>query len=221
MTSPPDESRYQRNRHPWGAHELILREVANGTSVLDVGCATGYLGEALQRKGCRVRGLDSDAHAVAIATPLYEDVRTLDLEAADDLPWPERSFDVVVCADVIEHLRNPERALRMVRRYLAPTGRLVLSVPNVAHVSVRVPLLFGRFAYQPTGILDKTHVRLFTFRTATELTESSGFHVDRLIGASDHFGALLAHLGKAARLARGLLAYNIIVVATPNDESDA
>jgi 2-polyprenyl-3-methyl-5-hydroxy-6-metoxy-1,4-benzoquinol methylase len=215
VTSRSVESRrYQRNFQPWGAHELILREVPSGTAVLDVGCATGYLASALRARKCRVWGLDRDADAVAVAAPMYEDIQTLDLDECDRLPWPERFFDVAVCADVVEHVRDPGRALGLVRRYLVPGGRLLLSVPNVAHASVRIPLLFGRFNYRSSGILDDTHVRLFTFRTADALAESAGFRVERLIGASDRLGGVLARLGKAARPVRGLLAYNIIVVAT-------
>jgi len=206
-------SPYRRNRCAHGTHEVLLRQVPAATTVLDVGCSTGYLGEALRARNCRVWGVDRDAAAVAEAKASYEGVCVVDLDECDELPWPERSFDVVLCGDVIEHLRDPARALRLVRRYVSPGGRLVLSVPNVAHVSVRLPLLVGRFEYRRSGILDETHLRLFTFRTARTLVESSGFAIDRVLGGSDHFGALLERFGAAACIVRGLLAYNIIVVA--------
>jgi 2-polyprenyl-3-methyl-5-hydroxy-6-metoxy-1,4-benzoquinol methylase len=192
---------------------VLLRQVPAASSVLDIGCSTGYVGDALRARNCRVWGVDRDAAAAAKAKASYEEVYVLDLDECDGLPWPEISFDVVLCADVIEHLRDPARALRLVRRYVSPRGRLVLSVPNVAHVSVRLPLLVGRFEYRRSGILDETHLRLFTFRTARTLVESSGFAIERVLGGSDHFGALLDRLGVAAYLLRGLLAYNIIVVA--------
>jgi 2-polyprenyl-3-methyl-5-hydroxy-6-metoxy-1,4-benzoquinol methylase len=214
--SQTDWPRYRRNEHPHGTHEVLLRQVPHGSSVLDVGCATGYLADPLRAQGCRVWGLDSDADAVAKARAeaAYEEVFTLDLEECEELPWPDQRFDVVLCADVIEHLRDPAHGLRLVRRHVASGGRLVLSVPNVAHASVRLPLLVGRFEYRRSGILDETHVRLFTFRTARALVESCGYEVDRMLGGSDHFGGLLDRLGGAARLVRGLLAYNIIVVAS-------
>jgi 2-polyprenyl-3-methyl-5-hydroxy-6-metoxy-1,4-benzoquinol methylase len=204
---------YRRNRRAYGTHEVLLRQVPAASSVLDIGCSTGYVGDALRARNCRVWGVDRDAAAAAKAKASYEEVYVLDLDECDGLPWPEISFDVVLCADVIEHLRDPARALRLVRRYVSPRGRLVLSVPNVAHVSVRLPLLVGRFEYRRSGILDETHLRLFTFRTARTLVESSGFAIERVLGGSDHFGALLDRLGVAAYLLRGLLAYNIIVVA--------
>jgi 2-polyprenyl-3-methyl-5-hydroxy-6-metoxy-1,4-benzoquinol methylase len=212
----PVASRYRRNYRRYGTHELIVRQVPPASVVLDVGCAAGYLGEPLRGRGCTVFGVERDPAAAAVArTSSYEDVRTLDIDRTDELPWPEHSFAVVVAADVFEHLDDPAHALRLLRRYLAPSGQLILSLPNVAHLSVRVPLLFGRFTYRPTGILDETHKRLFTFRTARELVESCGFQSERLLGASDRFGGLLQSLGPAAPLVRGLLAYSIVIVATP------
>jgi hypothetical protein len=105
----------------------------------------------------------------------------------------------------------------VLRNYVRSDGRIVVSVPNVAHASVRIPLLLGRFAYRPTGILDETHLRFLTFKTAHELVESSGFDVQRLLASSNHFGALLQVPG-ARRLLRGILGYNCIVVATRSDQ---
>jgi methionine biosynthesis protein MetW len=207
-------SRYRRNLHRYGAHELILRQVPPGSSVLDVGCATGYLGEALVERGCRVWGIERDEDAAAVAASSYEEVHVVDLDLCDSLPVPEQFFDVVLCADVLEHLREPERGLRLVRPHLAPGGSIVVSLPNVAHLSVRLPLLLGRFEYGPSGILDRTHARLFTFRTARELVTSCGFDVNSELGASDRFGGLLHALGPLRRPLRGILTYNIVMVAT-------
>jgi 2-polyprenyl-3-methyl-5-hydroxy-6-metoxy-1,4-benzoquinol methylase len=206
--------RYRRNTHRYGTHEVILGHVPAGSTVLDVGCATGYLGAALAAHGCRAWGLDQDAGAVLVAKPWYEEVRAIDLEECDELPWPARFFDVVLAADVLEHLRDPQAALRLLHGSIRPGGRLIVSVPNVAHLSVRVPLLLGRFNYRTTGILDETHVRLYTFKTAYELVDSCEFEVESLVGASDHFGALL-QLPGASRLLRGTLAYNVVVLAKP------
>jgi len=208
-----DSFPYRRNTHRYGTHEVVLRSVPSDSTVLDLGCATGYLGAALKARGCRVWGLDRDPAVVALAESCYEDVRTIDLDECAELPWPEHLFDVALAADVLEHVRDPDRALQMVRRRIRPKGRLIVSLPNVAHASVRLPLLFGRFRYARTGILDETHLRLFTFTTAREMVESGGFTVERLVGASDHFGALLQH--RMSRLVRGLLSHNIVILARP------
>jgi GT2 family glycosyltransferase/2-polyprenyl-3-methyl-5-hydroxy-6-metoxy-1,4-benzoquinol methylase len=206
-------SRYVRNRRRYGTHELVLRLVPDAARVLDVGCASGYLGSALADRRCRVWGVDQDEQALRSAEGVYEDVRAIDLERIDALPWPEESFDVIVAADVLEHLRDPQRVLRLLERYLAPGGRLVVSLPNVANASVRVPLLFGRFNYADKGILDSTHVRLYTFETARALVESCGFSVERTYSGSNAFGFALNRF-RALEPLRGLLAYNVILSCT-------
>jgi SAM-dependent methyltransferase len=85
------------------------------------------------------------------------------------------TFDVVLYADVLEHLVNPLGELEKVAQFLAPDGVIIISVPNVAHWSVRFNLLRGRFNYAPTGIMDATHLRWFTSRTLLQLLKRAGF----------------------------------------------
>src|SRR5215218_4240679 len=208
--------RYRRNAT--GTHRLLLNLVPPNSAVLDVGCAGGYLGETLTEKGCRVCGLDRNADAIRSARIHYEEARLIDLESAASLPWPERSFDVLLAADVLEHLRDPSTALAMLVRYLRHDGLAVVSLPNVAHASVRIPLLFGHFTYRERGILDATHCRLFTFNSARELVESSGLWIEDTLVGSDRLGVLLNRWRPARRLLRGLLAYNIVLRARPLGE---
>jgi len=91
-----------------------------------------------------------------------------------------REFDVVVCADVLEHLEDPAGVLARVRRWLSPGGALFVSLPNVANVAVRLSLLAGRFEYAEAGILDRTHLRFFTRRSARRLVEGAGFRIRSL-----------------------------------------
>jgi SAM-dependent methyltransferase len=91
-----------------------------------------------------------------------------------------RTFDVVVCADVLEHLEDPAAVLARVRKWLSPGGLLLVSLPNVANVAVRLSLLAGRFEYAEAGILDRTHLRFFTRRSARRLVEAAGFRIRRL-----------------------------------------
>jgi methionine biosynthesis protein MetW len=211
ITYEPSPYTYNERKH--GTHGVVLSLVPAGSRVLDVGCATGYLGAALAARDCRVRGLDRDERALRRAEGAYEEVLAIDLEGLAALRWPEASFDVIVAADVLEHLRDPASALRLLAGYLRTDGRLVVSVPNVAHVSVRLPLLLGRFTYTTTGILDSTHLRFYTFATARALVESCGLRVQGVFAGSNAFGFALNRVPGFGRL-KGLLAYNVILACT-------
>jgi SAM-dependent methyltransferase len=92
----------------------------------------------------------------------------------------DERFDVVVCADVLEHLRDPVALLRRLREHLAPAGYVVASIPNVAHAAVLAELLQGRFPYRPTGLLDEAHLRFFTRESVYECFERAGFVISHL-----------------------------------------
>jgi 2-polyprenyl-3-methyl-5-hydroxy-6-metoxy-1,4-benzoquinol methylase len=205
--------RYGLNRRG-GTHALLARIVGPGRNVLDVGCASGYLGVLLAADGCTVVGVESDIEAAAVAksSGAYQAVHTIDLDhAASSLP--SGTFDVILCADVLEHLRQPEDVLRRLGPLLAAGGRFVISLPNVAHLSVRLELLTGRFRYADTGILDRTHLHFYTHESAQTLITAAGLRVESILSGSDHFGDMLSFGPRPVRWLRGLLAYNIVVVA--------
>jgi len=155
--------------------EVLALIAADARCVLDVGCGGGRLGEALKhRQSCEVWGLEADAVAARQAAQRLDHVLTLDLEQLDQ-ELPENTFDAIVCADVLEHLRHPEQVLRRLRSALKPDGTLVLSLPNVQHHSVITGLLDGHFTYEPAGLLDEDHVRLFTRREIEKLLFRTGF----------------------------------------------
>jgi SAM-dependent methyltransferase len=113
------------------------------------------------------------------------------LESLDEKP-----FDVVVAGDVLEHLADPGRALALLRRFVGPAGVLLVSLPNVANVTVRLSLLLGRFDYTPRGILDATHMRFFTRRTGRALLESNGFRAASVTATAMPFELALPLLGR-------------------------
>jgi 2-polyprenyl-3-methyl-5-hydroxy-6-metoxy-1,4-benzoquinol methylase len=162
-------------------HELVVGLVPEGTSVLEVGCATGYMTEVLvKRRGCRVVGIELDAEAAAAASAYCDRVIVGDIESLDlEEELGEERFDAVLFADVLEHLRDPVDVLERVRQFVAEDGVVIASIPNVAHVSVRLALLGGEFRYREKGLLDDTHLRFFTRESIVDLFESSGFVVSR------------------------------------------
>jgi hypothetical protein len=135
--------------------------------------------------------------------------------------------NAIVLADIIEHLRNSAKLLRIVKAALAEDGILFLSVPNIANITVRLGLLFGIFEYRDRGILDFTHIRFFTMRTIKRELEKAGFRIITIRGSSvpirlivPRMPNVLLRLGERmltwiTRIWRGLFAYQIILVAIP------
>jgi 2-polyprenyl-3-methyl-5-hydroxy-6-metoxy-1,4-benzoquinol methylase len=160
-----------------GSHRALLDEVADGSRVLDVGCASGYLAALLTARGCSVVGVERDPKAAAAAAPHCAEVILGDIEAPADRVRIPSGFDYVIIGDVLEHLVDPWSALSFLRGLLSPGGLVILSVPNVAAWPVRLGLLSGRFEYTDTGLLDRTHLRFFTRKSAHELAHGAGFEI--------------------------------------------
>ena len=160
----------------------IVGLVPIGSRVLDVGCSSGYLGEALkQRREARVWGIELDETDAAAARERgFEEVFAADLDRFDWHDLGQRTFDVVVFADVLEHLKRPGDAIRGAALHLAPDGLVIASIPNIAHLSIRVELMEGGFAYEKLGLLDDTHLKYFTKKTIEDLFQAAGLSIQRL-----------------------------------------
>ena len=158
------------------SHWHVADLVGAAKRVLDVGCSTGYLAAAIAARGNEVLGVEYDEASAAIARERGLEVLTADLETNDlAAHFGAGSFDVVVFADVLEHLRDPLPVLRRSHDLLAPGGYVVISLPNIAHGDVRLALLDGRFDYTDTGILDTTHTRFFTRTSLLRFVRDGGF----------------------------------------------
>jgi 2-polyprenyl-3-methyl-5-hydroxy-6-metoxy-1,4-benzoquinol methylase len=157
----------------------ILAQIPPGSCVLDVGTGSGALGRQLASMGgFVVDGLTYNEEEAALARPHYRELVVQDLERE---PLPGRlgtqQYDVVVCADVLEHLRNASDVLRALRAMLRPGGVVLVSLPNVTHLGVLLGLMAGRFVRTREGLLDATHVH-FMDRTALRcLAQAAGFAV--------------------------------------------
>jgi SAM-dependent methyltransferase len=208
-----------------GSHRLILDEVRDGSRVLDVGCATGYVAAELSARGCEVVGLEPNPLSAAQAERHCERVIVGSVESADDRALIPGSFDFVIFGDVLEHLMDPWEALRSTRGLLSPGGVAVVSLPNVAAWPVRLRLLAGSFEYRDFGLLDRTHLRFFTRASAHALVERAGFaiererfvHLEREPGALGRAFPLPASLLRRAlvRLRPGLFAQQFVLRLRP------
>jgi len=149
--------------------------------VLELGCASGGTLAYLKQRGARETfGVELDPDAAEDARAHVDHVWQGDVETID-LPIEESSLDGIVVADVLEHLRDPWEALGRWTRFLRSGGVVLASVPNVRHFSVSLPLLLrGRWQYGDTGILDRTHLRFFTRKSAIELFTAAGLQVERV-----------------------------------------
>jgi len=155
----------------------FIRMIGSRKRVLEVGCATGYLSAYLtQQLGCEVVGIELNPQAAELARQHCASVIVGDVEK-DAFKSLSGLFDVILFGDVLEHLVCPGAVLSRCKDYLAQNGCILISMPNVAHYSIRIHLLLGRFNYQEYGLLDRTHLRFFTLRTARQLIEEAGYQV--------------------------------------------
>lgn len=171
---------YQLSTEPTGTHMLLVGAVNNGSKVLDVGCATGYLGQWLrEKKQVQVWGIEPSAEAAQIARLQgYEDVFVGGIESVlESGILVGKKFDHILLGDVLEHLLDPVVVLQQLSQHLVSGGTCIISVPNVAHYSVRLGLLFGRWNMTETGILDRTHLHFYTRKTILEMVQSAGLVV--------------------------------------------
>jgi len=205
--------------------DLIRRFAPRGGTLLDLGAAGGELGAAVRDRFDRTIGFEYDVDRIGQLRPRFDSVVIADLETVKTLPANVR---VVVLADILEHLRDAGTLLRCVLDALAPDGRVFISVPNIANVTVRLGLLFGVFEYRDRGILDYTHLRFFTMRTIRREIENAGFRIVAVRGSSVPIRLIigrwmpefLLRIGERVltwitRVWRSLFAYQIVIVAEP------
>lgn len=162
------------------SHAQLVRWLSDGgpRRILDIGCADGFVALDLRTQGHHVTGVD------VIARPGVKERVDQFVEADLDHGLPlaladAAPFDVVLAADVLEHVRDPESLLREIHDVLGPEGRLLVSVPNFGHWYPRLRVASGRFDYDRRGILDRGHVRFFTQRSFDRVLHRSGWHVLR------------------------------------------
>ena len=151
----------------WGL--LRLWGKRSGLRVLDVGCGFATTSARIQQLGNEVTGIESSAEACVVARTRLSRVIEADLVNAT----PDAQYDVIIFADVLEHVPWPVGVLRRYLQWLAPGGSVIVSLPNVGLWSVRFAHLFGKWNYEETGVLDRTHLRFFTRRTAKWLLEQA------------------------------------------------
>lgn len=208
---------------PNDSHVLAIGRVPARSDVLDIGAADGSVASVLSRMDCKIWGVELDANAAAQARRWCESVVVADLNSVDlSETFGDRKFDIVLMLDVLEHLVNPVEVLRQARNVLRPTGWAVISLPNVAHISVRLALLGGRFTYTDLGLLDRTHLRFFDSSGVHELLRDAGWEAFEIARVTRRLGTTEIDVGDADPQLVGeleqqpeALTYQFVVTAAP------
>ncbi len=171
--------KYEYKVNPDTAAAKVVRMVGTGKRVLELGPGPGSITRHLRENGCRITALEVDEKAIEIVAEFCELVHHCNLNNAE---WPDLladsgKFAAIVAADVLEHLYDPWTTLQKMHSFLTEDGYVVISLPHVAHNAVVACLLTEDFAYQPWGLLDKTHIRFWGMRNIQKLFEEAGFKI--------------------------------------------
>ncbi|MES2502162.1 MAG: class I SAM-dependent methyltransferase [Pseudomonadota bacterium] len=150
----------------------VVRMVGYGKKVLEIGCGPGSITKILAEQGeCKVTGLELDPEAIEKVTPYCVKVMQADLNSSE---WPKlidasEKFDVVVAADVLEHLYDPWVNLQKMASFVNDNGYIIISLPHAGHAAVMACLYNGDFQYRDWGLLDRTHIRFFCLKNIEDL----------------------------------------------------
>jgi SAM-dependent methyltransferase len=169
---------YRLHRDPKSSHQQIVSLVRRlGRSpILDVGAAQGFLGQLLHDSPLDLDAVEPNPTWAEHARPFYRRVFASSIEDAE---LSDKTYRVVVCADVLEHTVDPVAVLQQLRRVATDDAIFIISLPNVTHLAVRLMLLFGYFPRMERGILDRTHLHFYTLDTARDTLREAGLEVVR------------------------------------------
>jgi 2-polyprenyl-3-methyl-5-hydroxy-6-metoxy-1,4-benzoquinol methylase len=145
--------------------------------ILDVGAAQGMLGHSIQDTGFTIDGIEANPQWADMARPYYRQVWA---SYAEQAPLEPKTYKLVVCGDVLEHTPVPVGVLKKLAEATTDDAKFIISVPNVAHLAIRLMLLFGKFPKMERGILDKTHLQFLTRDTALDMLRQAGLRAERV-----------------------------------------
>lgn len=159
--------------------QLIQEPVEKPLKILDIGCGCGALMGYLKGiyPNAEMHGIELNPEVAKMASAMGT-VMCGDVEK-EEFPWEKEYFDYIIMGDVLEHLMTPENVLKRVYEHLKTGGHIIVSMPNVKHYSVMLPLLrHDIFPYSDAGILDRTHVKMYTGVEIHNLLIRSGYEIE-------------------------------------------
>jgi len=222
---------YAYKASPYSSHTLALQALPNrgeGRWVLDVGCAAGYASEILAARGYRVVGVDRPGN---VPERTSENEMFVEADLDSGLPGFGRTFDFVLCLDILEHLHDPLKLLGQIPRLLSAEGVVIASLPNSGNIYFRLNVLLGRFPTDERGLFDRTHLHFYTWAGWLQLFSQAGFRIQSVKPSSVPIGLALGRLNAgplvgaletawygAARIWKKLFAYQFIVLAARHED---
>ncbi len=186
-----NESEYELLKQKWGMHyfqtmynenvlQMITADMNAPISVLEIGCDCGATLLEIHNRypNAVVCGCEINKHSANIASHIA-DVQICNIEE-QTLTFTPHTFDYIIFGDVLEHLHDPLKTIRYCRKFLKAGGCIVASIPNLMHISVMEKLLQGDFTYTETGLLDKTHIHLFTYNEILTMFQEGGYKISQI-----------------------------------------
>lgn len=159
-------------------HLKIVELVGKDKEVLELGSSIGYLTKQMVLNNCQVDIVEVDEEDARAAKRFARKAFVGSLEEINTIKRIGDAYDVIVASNILEHLKNPDRTLHLIKEKLKKDGKILIALPNIACWAIRKDLFFrGKFNYQETGILDKTHLRFYTYYTAQSLVEQNGLKI--------------------------------------------
>jgi len=228
MSSPEQRHKYEYQVDPAAdtAPARVVRMVGAGKHVLEIGSGPGSITRLLKEVNqCRITALEIDLEAIEKVRPYCEAVHQADL---NDPSWPAllsaTRFEVVIAADVLEHLYHPLAALTAMKNLVRQGGCIVVSLPHVSHAAIVACLLDEDFEYRDWGLLDRTHIRFFGIKNMQSLFTQAGLKIIEAEFVIRHPDATefaqrwsgMSELAKTAALANPFaLVYQVVIKAVP------
>ncbi len=189
--------------------------IPKNSKILEIGCATGFMGEYfIAKKNCKVYGVELGKDEAEIAKTKLTKVIVGDIENKETISKVKKlgKFDVIFATALIEHLKDPWSALSVWKTWLNPGGCIILSTSNIAHWSTRLKILKGEFNYSEYGILDNTHLHLFTVSSFKKIIEDSGLVID-FFGIDAEGGGYPKISMLGSKFLPNLFAYQMVIKA--------
>ena len=165
--------------YPNSSHYLLLKQIKQGSDVLECGCAIGYMTKVMNEQGCNVSVVEIDKDAINIAKQYAKDAYCGDLEEDGwKKHYANKTFDFIMFADVLEHLRNPLPVLKSAVPLLKDNGKILISIPNICHNDMIIRMFYNSWNYTGLGLLDDTHLRFWGRDELNMLVHDAGLNVE-------------------------------------------